>query len=80
MKFNLYSVYDSVSEEFGPIFHAKNEAVAKRAVTNILHDGVKANDYDLYMLGTYDVDTGVIVPSKSYVCNVIDIIGEVSNE
>lgn len=75
MVYNLYSIYDSVAEEFGPLFHSKSDAVAKRAVTTVLHEGVKASDYDLYMIGTYDVDLGIIEPSKSFVCNCIDILG-----
>lgn len=74
MTYNLYSIYDSVSEEYGPIFHAKNEAVAKRAVASLLHDGVKSSDYDLYSLGEFDVDTGFIVPHKEFVCNCSDIL------
>lgn len=76
MLYNLYSIYDSVSEEYGPIFHAKNEAVARRAVESLLHDGVKSIDFDLYCLGTFDNDTGVIKPSCYCLCNCSDIVDD----
>ena len=65
MKYNLYSIYDSVAEDFGPIFQAKNYDVALRYVAEmIMSHHVKLSEYFLYYLGTFDSDSGSICPDK----------------
>ena len=56
----LYSVFDSVAEEFGPIYSCKNDEVAKRAFHELIKDSSSSLDYDLYFLGTFNTDTGFI--------------------
>lgn len=66
MKFNVYSIRDSKTGFLSPTFEV-NDAVAMRnfehAVVN--SDSVlfsHARDFDLYKIGTFDSDTGKILP------------------
>lgn len=56
----LYSVCDTVAEEFGPIYSCKNDEVAKRAFHDLIKDSSSPLDYALYFLGTFNTDTGFI--------------------
>lgn len=58
----LYSVCDTVAEEFGPIFSCKNDEVAKRAFNDLIKDSPSPLDYALYYLGIFDSDVGFIDP------------------
>jgi len=63
MKSRLFTVYDSVAEDYGPIFEAKNEVVAVRSFKQMLqnpNNPVVIEDFLLYYLGEYDHDTAVI--------------------
>lgn len=59
MQSKIYTVYDRLAEEAGPIFHAKNDMVAQRKFTALIADEsvLKATDYQLLCLGTFDSDT-----------------------
>lgn len=62
MKFNLYSIYDSVAEEFGPVFCSKNVGVAVRQFKAMM-EGLPSSthdDYKLVELGSFDMSTGAI--------------------
>lgn len=60
---NLYCVRDRVAEESGPIFAAKNHAVAKRQYDAMLgKEGVQPLDYSLLFLGSYDPEKTIIFP------------------
>jgi hypothetical protein len=55
VKISLYAVYDRIAEESGPIFGAKNDAVAVRNFRNYTAE-VKPDEYKLYCVGEYDND------------------------
>ena len=52
----LYTVYDVVAEECGPIFEAKNDAIARRQFDNMLQSQRVAypKDYELHCIGFFD--------------------------
>ena len=54
----LYCMYDTVSEESGMIFEARNDAVARRIYLTMdetaLPPGSEKKDFKLYKLGSYD--------------------------
>lgn len=50
---NLYVMFDRLAEESGPIFEAKNDAVARRSAKFLLKDADLA-DYQLLRVGTFD--------------------------
>ena len=59
MKQKLYSLYDNVAEQFGPIFQAANNNTAARSVQNMK---IRAwQDFELYLVGEWDMETGALV-------------------
>jgi len=60
MKMNLYVIMDKLAEECGPVFEAKNHAVAIRKCKELLKD-YNTKDYALLWSGCVDHDTGEIV-------------------
>ena len=50
----LYTIYDKLAGEYGPVFEAKNDLVAARSFAHALR-GAPAVDYDLFQVG-YRVD------------------------
>lgn len=61
MKYNLYSVRDRLVG-FNAPFIMPNEDVAKRAFKQRIEKDPNAEDLELYRLGNYDDETGIIVP------------------
>ena len=78
MVYNIYSIHDCVADEYGPLFNCKNDEVAKRAVKSILTGDVNPFDYEIFCLGTFDSDNGVLVPEKRLAFIGHDILGEVN--
>ena len=46
----LYTIYDKLAGEHGPVFEAKNDLVAARSFAHALK-GAPAIDYELYVVG-----------------------------
>jgi len=55
---NLYAVRDRIAEETGPIFMAKNDAIALRQTQQLLRSEqvTDPEDFELWMVGTYDTE------------------------
>ena len=72
MKVNVYTIYDSVAKECGPIFQAKNHDVAVRAFKSLICDNldnhINVTDYDLYCLGLFDTESRFFVPRLMNEC------------
>ena len=64
MKVNIYTIYDVVAKECGPIFQSKNHDVAVRAFKSLISEtpNVNVSDYDLYCLGEFDTERCSFVP------------------
>lgn len=62
MIMRLYSLYDSVAEEYGPLFQAKNDDVALRNVIQMFTDMhvriVSLDCFHLYHVGDFDTVLG----------------------
>jgi len=56
MKQKLYTLYDNVAEQYGPVFQAANNAVAVRSVQNMNITAVE--DFELYLVGEWDMEKG----------------------
>jgi hypothetical protein len=59
MLFRLYILYDKVAEEGGPVFQAKNDAVALRHFEQAMaaqHGVMHPEDFKLLCIGFYDSD------------------------
>lgn len=55
---NVYSIYDKVAKEGGPLFHAQNDDVARRMLRSMVKNSPElAQDYVLYQVGEYEVGT-----------------------
>ena len=63
MKAVIYTVFDKVAEEYGPLFEAKNDGVALRQFKQLIDTVVVGNrdDYVLYSCGTFDHENGALV-------------------
>lgn len=74
MKSVIYTVFDKVAEEYGPLFEAKNDGVALRQFKQLLNTVVVENrdDYVLYSCGTFDHDAGVMVTDWEVVAHAGD--------
>ena len=46
----LYTIFDKLAGEHGPVFEAKNDLVAARSFAHALK-GASVVDYDLYLVG-----------------------------
>lgn len=67
MNYRIYTVYDVVADEAGPLFNAKNDGVAMRQFLDLLNKVVTKDDYRLYCLGEYDSVDMCINPVDKYV-------------
>ena len=78
MKVNIYTIYDTVAKECGPIYQAKNHDVAVRAFKSLISDtpNVNVSDYDLYCLGEFDTEARSFVPVDNYGRLVIENLEE----
>lgn len=68
MKANIYTIYDVVAKECGPIFQGKNDEVAVRVFNSLLNDtpNIKPTDYEIYCLGEFDTEARTFVPVDDY--------------
>lgn len=70
MKLGIYAFFDRVSHSYGEPFVAVNKDVAVRRFQYVMSNSpMVAQDMQLYSLGEFDTDSGVIVPQSEFVCN-----------
>lgn len=62
IKMNLYALKDLLADDFGPVFEAKNDEVAKRYRQNTLdkNPSVKMNELAVYHLGYVQEDGSIV--------------------
>lgn len=79
MKMRMYSLYDRTAKAFGQPFFQPNDAVAQR-VTQTLVNNPEAtmhsypNDFELWLIGEYDDNQGIVVPLKDKVLDVETLV------
>lgn len=71
-KMKLYTTKDKISEKFSNLFMANNHAEATRNWSIAVSDpnsmlNKRPQDYELWFLGEYDIDTGAITQEEKYV-------------
>ncbi len=56
MKINIYTIYDKLAKESGPLFQAKNDQVAFRQFQTQLKDikNIQVQDFELLNIAEYD--------------------------
>lgn len=74
---SLYTIYDRVAMECGPIFEAKNDEVAFRSVRKIMENIDGWSDYVLLKVGEMDVISGSIIPLCGMSFEIENIFGAV---
>lgn len=58
MNSEIFTIYDKVAQEAGPIFQAKNLYVAMRYVNEMIKDNkINLHEYDLVRLGIFDSES-----------------------
>lgn len=72
MIFNVYTVRDTVAQESGPIFTAKNDAIAFRQFSNILKETTTPKDFQLIYLGKYNTEIGKIYADEPTLVEIVD--------
>ncbi len=62
---NLYVVFDTIGKESGPLFHAKNDEVARRHFRVLIDNNEPSwqSDFDLRYVGEYCHETCIIFPA-----------------
>lgn len=83
METKIYSVKDTVTGSFSALTTSPIDGVVLRELTNLMESKDKSNelylnraDKQLYCLGSYDFDTGVIKSEVRFVANLIDLSKE----
>lgn len=66
----LYTVYDRIAQQYGPIYEAVNEAVAIRAYVVMMKDTEFPDDYELWKVGYHNKVTGKLEMEKPKVVEV----------
>lgn len=67
MKQYVYSIYDTVAEQYGPVFNCKNDGVAIRNYKSAIDSAKYSQDeWILYRLGVYDDEDGKISTEDSF--------------
>ena len=74
MKVNLYSIKDTKLGKYCQPFTAPNNEIAKRMVTSTIRAGGNniadyPEDMQLYKLGHYDEDTGILENDNEFLAN-----------
>lgn len=64
----IYSIHDNLAKDYGPPFIAKNDDVAKRQFKGMFASQRIQNveDYDLWLLGSFESDTDLVSSSAFY--------------
>jgi hypothetical protein len=76
-KLFMYSIFDVVAKDYGPIFEAKNDGVALRSFKHLVGSTGRPEEYKLYRLGSVlRSDDGLDVCLEE---NVLVEFEEVSN-
>lgn len=70
----LYTIYDRKAVECGPLYEAKNDAVAMRQYNQIMEKSVvDRNEFELYYLGEINQETMDITLEKYKVTEFLEV-------
>ena len=77
MTYNIYTIYDKVSKECGPVFQAKNFGVAKRYVEDMVKNNpIKLDEYALYQIASFDTESCKLVSLSILSWDFSEIFGD----
>lgn len=70
MQVKIFAMYDRVAHTYGEPFVAVKDELAVRRFNYIMSQSpMVAQDMQLFKLGEFDLETGLIVSSVEFVCN-----------
>lgn len=77
MKINAYSIKDT-KIGFALPFYQQNDHVAVRSFTRAVNDPASeyskiAEDIELWKVGEYDTETGILTSDVAYICKGLDV-------
>ena len=62
----IYTIYDKVAQQSGPVFQAPNDATAQRQLRHLLNQpGIVGDDFQLWCIGEFDEE-----PKDGEVCKL----------
>jgi len=77
---NVYAIFDRKAQKYGPIQLELNHFTVQRALSQVVNGDPNQSllakfteDYDLYQVGSYDDQTGILTSKIEFVCNLIQI-------
>ena len=77
MTYNIYTIYEKVSKECGPVFQAKNFGVAKRYIEDMVKkDPIKLDEYSLYQIASFDTESCKLVSLTILSWDFSEIFGD----
>lgn len=77
MTYNIYTIYDKVSKECGPVFQAKNFGVAKRYIENMVkNEFLNLDEYSLYQIASFDTESCKLVSLAIISWDFSEIFGD----
>lgn len=80
----LYSIKDSKSQSFGGVFAFPSDGIACRAFASYAkRDETMSSypeDFDIYQLGVFSQDTGVIVSHVSFVAHLEGVLQDAKKD
>lgn len=63
MQLSVYAIFDRLAASYGEPFVAQNDAIASRRFQYLMSNApMVQHDCELYLLGAYDADKGLLVP------------------
>lgn len=82
MKIKYFAVYDKVSDNYGEPFLAQRDEIAIRKFKWLMQaQPMIAADCELWCIGSYDFEKGILVSDKQFICKFDeDIVEAVANE
>lgn len=72
MKLNIYSVKDVVSGDFSSLSTLPNDQLARRNFNVLCNESKFSKDLQLFKLGSFDNETGVIDSNVEFICGGSD--------
>lgn len=86
---NLYSIFDTKANKYGPIISFENDNTAIRSFMEMLISGDRNSllalyptDYLLFCVGTYDQDTGIVnsIPAPAHIISGFEAVQRAVDE
>lgn len=72
----LYSMYNNCEQKYNKIFEARNDKIAIRIAQDLFSKNqyirAEAKDWELYRVGEWNDENGMINPSYEKICNISD--------